>query len=54
MAELNKIFCYLFKTLITISLLLLVCCGKKGDLDRPASVDGLEPPEILDDRTYKY
>tara|TARA_B100001750_G_C15009855_1_gene351667 strand:- start:308 stop:415 length:108 start_codon:yes stop_codon:yes gene_type:complete len=33
---------------------LLISCGKKGDLERPLSNDGLEAPEISEDGIYKY
>lgn len=44
----------IFIPILLIILFFLWGCGRKGDLDRPASLDGLNPPEMVEDRAYKY
>ena len=44
--------CFLFMMLLL--LFIIISCGRRGDLERPPSTDGLEAPEIVEDRDYKY
>lgn len=44
--------CFLF--LMLLLFFIFISCGRKGDLERPPSADGLEAPEIVEDRVYKY
>ncbi|PPR28419.1 MAG: hypothetical protein CFH32_01353 [Alphaproteobacteria bacterium MarineAlpha9_Bin2] len=50
----NKISTNNLIFIILIILFCLISCGRKGDLERPPSTDGLEPPEILEDSIIKY
>ena len=55
MTVLSKVIrsnCFLF--LMLFLFFIFISCGRKGDLERPPSTDGLEAPEIVEDRVYKY